>query len=127
MFFKHTPETWFVHLKAEFDSRKITASSTKFYWAISALTTNVSNQLMHLIQDPREDPYQDIKDRLISLYSLSPYQKLEALINLPLISNMMPSILMKSVLNLFPKSTNPIWFSLVYFSTGCLKLSGTIF
>ena len=102
LFFKHTHNTWYGHLEAQFGIKKITASSTKFYWAISALPTDVPNHLTHLIQDPEEDPYQDIKDCLISLYSLSPYQKFKALFNLPLISNMMPSILINSMLNLFP-------------------------
>ena len=98
-FFKHTPDTWFVHLEAQFDTRKITASLTKFYWASSDLHTNISNQLTHLIRDLGEDPYQDIKDCLISLYSLSPHQRFKALINLSLTSNTTPSILM----NLYSK------------------------
>ena len=77
-FFKHTPDMWFVHLEAQFDIKKITARSTTFYWAISALPTDVSNQLTHLIQDLCEDPYQDIKDCLISLYCLSPYQRFKS-------------------------------------------------
>ena len=62
LFFKQAPDTWFVYLEAQFDIRKITTNSTKFYWAILALPSNIPNQLTHLIQDPGEDPYQDIKD-----------------------------------------------------------------
>ena len=56
--------------------RKITFSSTKFYWCISTLPSDVSAQLTHLTRDPGDDPYQDIKDRLIHLYSISNYQKI---------------------------------------------------
>ena len=83
LFFKYTPETWFVHLEAQFDLKQLKTSSTKFYWCIFALPSEVSNQLTHIIQDPGEDPYQEIKDHLIQLYSLRNYQKYEALINLP--------------------------------------------
>ena len=72
-FYKHALDTWFVHLEAQFALRNITASSTKFYWAISALSSDVSNQLMQLIQDPGEDPYKTIKGCLISLNSLTNY------------------------------------------------------
>ena len=72
-FYKHAPDTWFVHLEAQFALRNITASSTKFYWAISALSSDVSNQLMQLIQDPGEDPYKTIKVCLISIFSLTDY------------------------------------------------------
>ena len=82
-FFKHAPETWFMHLEAQFDIKQLKTSSTKFYWCISASPSEVSAQLMHMIRDPGEDPYQEIKDCLIHLYSLSNYQKFEALINRP--------------------------------------------
>ena len=82
-FFKHAPETWFVHLEDQFDLKQFKTSSTKFYWCISALPFKVSAQLMQMIQDPGEDPYQEIEDLLIQLYSLSNHQKFEALINLP--------------------------------------------
>ena len=77
--------------------------STKFYWANSALPSNVSNQLTHLIQDPGEDPYQAIKYCLISLYSLNNNRRFEALINLPLSDDTMLSILKSSMFNLYPK------------------------
>ena len=73
LFFKYAPETWFAHLENQFNIKKITISSTKFYWCISALPSNVSAQLTQMIWDPGEDSYQDIKDHLIHLYSLSNY------------------------------------------------------
>ena len=65
------------------------------------------NQLNQVLLVHGDDPYQDIKDCLIHLYSISNYQKFEALINLPFTSNTMPSILMSSMLNLYPKKFKP--------------------
>ena len=62
-FFKHAPETWFWHLEAQFYIKKLTTSSAKFYWCISALPSEVSAQLTHMIPDPGEDPYQ--KSRIV--------------------------------------------------------------
>ena len=62
---------------------------------------------MHMIRDPGEDPYQEIKDHLIQLYSLSNYQKFEALINLPFTSDTTTFVLMSSMLNLYPKKYKP--------------------
>ena len=62
---------------------------------------------MHMIQDPGDNPYQDIKDCLIHLYSLSNYQKFETFINLPFTSDTIPSVLMSSMLNLYPKKFKP--------------------
>ena len=60
-----------------------------------------------MIRDPGEEPYQEIKDCLIQLYSLSYYQKFEALINLPFTRDTTPSILMSSMLNLYPMKFKP--------------------
>ena len=106
-FFKHAPETCFAHLEAQFDIKKLTTSSTKFYYCISALPSDVSAHLTHMIRDPGDDPYQEIKDRLIHLYNLSNYQKFEALINLPFTSDTPPSVFMSSMLNLYPMKFKP--------------------
>ena len=60
-----------------------------------------------MIRDPGEDPYQEIKDCLIHLYSLSNYQKFKALINLSFTSDTTPSVLMSSMLSLYPKKFKP--------------------
>ena len=98
-FFKPTPDTWFAHLKAQFDVKNITTSSTKFYWCIAALPSDVSAKLTHV----RSETLEKIKDCLIHLYSLCNYQKFEALINLPFTSDTTPSVLMRSLLNFYPK------------------------
>ena len=106
-FFKHAPETWFVHLEAQFDLKQLKTSSTKFYHCISALPSEVATQWTHMKRNPGEDHYPEIKDRLIHLYSLSNYQKFKALINLPFTSDTTPSVLMSSMLNLYPKKFKP--------------------
>ena len=116
-FFKHAPETLFVHLEAQFNLKQLKVSSTKLYWCISALLSDVTPQLMHMIRDLGEDPYQEIKDCLIHLYSLSNYKKFKVLINLPFTSDTTSSVLMSSMLNLYPRSSNQISFSLGYSST----------
>ena len=97
----------FYTLKLNSPREKSPPVHAKFYWNISALSFNVSAQLTHLIQNPGEDPYQDINDPLIHLYSLCNYQKFEALINLPFTSDTMPSVLLSSMWNLYPKKFKP--------------------
>ena len=60
-FFKHAPETWFVHLEAQSDLKQLKTSSTKFYLCISALPSKVTTQLTHMIRGSGGDPYQEIK------------------------------------------------------------------
>ena len=125
-FFQHAPETWFAHLEAQSDIKKLTTSFTKFYYCISALPSDVSAHLTHMIRDPGDDPYQEIKDRLIHLYNLSNYQKFEALINLPFTSDTPPSVLMSSMLNLYPKKFKPDFVFIGLFIRVCPSPFGTI-
>ena len=63
LFFKYAPETWFAHLENQFNIKKITISSTKFYWCIYALPFDIFVQLTHMIRDPGENTYREIKER----------------------------------------------------------------
>ena len=63
LFFKHASKTWFVHLEAQFDHNQLKTSSTKFYWCISALPSEVSAHLTHMFRDPGEDPIK--KSRIV--------------------------------------------------------------
>ena len=47
--------------------RSLQPAFTKFYYCISDLPSNVSAHLTHMIWDPGDDPYQEIKDGLIHL------------------------------------------------------------
>ena len=105
-----------MHLEAQFNLKQLKTSSTKFSYCISALHSKVAPQLVHMIRDSGEDPFQEIKDHLIHLYSLSYYQRFEALINLPFTSDTTPFVLMSSMLNLYPKKFKPDLSSLVYSS-----------
>ena len=66
--FKHAPESWCIYFEAQFDLKQLKTSSTKFYYCISDLPSDIAAQLTHMIRDPGEDPYQEIKDCIIHLY-----------------------------------------------------------
>ena len=55
-FFKHAPE----HLEAQFDLKQLKTSSTKFYYCISALPSEVATNLTHMIGDPGDYSYKKI-------------------------------------------------------------------
>ena len=110
-FFKPTPDTWFAHLKAQFDVKNITTSSTKFYWCIAALPSDVSAKLTHV----RSETLEKIKDCLIHLYSL--YVIIRNLKHWSTcLSPVTPHPLSSwdPCWTFTPKSSNQISFSLVY-------------
>ena len=69
-------EVWFAQADAQFAIKTITVSKTKFYHAVASLPQDVAVQILDLIRaPPTSDPYEVLKDRLITLYSLNYYQR----------------------------------------------------
>ena len=86
MFWPEAAEVWFAQADAQFAIKTITVSKTKFYHAVASLPQDVAAQILDLIcASPAGDPYEVLKERLTTLYSLNDYQRFEALVSLPLI------------------------------------------
>ena len=118
-------------------------SRTKFYHTVAALPQEVASQILDLIQaPPAGDPYEVLRERLLTLYTLNNYQRFNALVSLPLSGDQKPSHLMNRMLALLPDDykpdfilqglflrmiTNQTLSSKVCFSDAFLKKSGRIF
>ena len=78
VFWPDATEVWFA-------IRSVTVSKTKFYHAVASLPQDVAAQILDLTRAPPvSDPYEVLKDRLTTLYSLNDYQRFEALVSSPL-------------------------------------------
>ena len=78
--------------------KAVTVSKTKFYHAVAVLPQKVAAQILDLIRaPPARTPYEVLKDRLITLYSLNDYQRYEALVSLPLSGDQKPSHFMNRI------------------------------
>ena len=63
----------------------------------------VASQILDLIRaPPAGEPYEVLREQLITLYTLNYYQKFEALVSLPLSGDQKPSQLMNRLLLLLP-------------------------
>ena len=93
-------EVWFAQADAQLVIKTITVSKTKFYHAVASLPQDVAAQILGLISaPPAGDPYEILKERLTTLYSLkNDYQRFEALVSLPLTGDQKPSHLMNRIL-----------------------------
>jgi len=106
-FWPEEVEVWFAQAEAQFAIKRITDSRTKLYYVVSVLPQYVAPQLSDLLHAPPAAPYESLKDRLFQLYSLSDWQRFEALVNLPLVVDQKPSILMNKMLALYPADSKP--------------------
>ena len=75
---------------------------------VASLPQDVAAQILDLIRaPPAGDPYEVLKERLTTLYSLNDYQRFEALVSLPLTGDQKPSHLMNRMLALLPDVYKP--------------------
>ena len=107
-FWPENAEVWFAQAEAQFAIKAISVSKTKFYYAVASLPQEVATQILDLIRaPPAGDPYEVLRERLITLYSLNDYQRFEALVSLPLTGDQKPSHLMNRMLALLPDDHKP--------------------
>ena len=108
VFWPDAAEVWFAQADALFTMKSITVSKTKFYHAVASLPQDVAAQILYLIRAPSAgDPYEVLKERLTTLYSLNDYQRFEALVSLLLSGDQKPSHLMNRMLALLPDNYKP--------------------
>ena len=73
------PNAWFAVADANFALRKVTDSTTKYYYVLSKLDSVVLRKLSTFLELPRgNDPYQEIKSKLCRAYEPPLEQKLDA-------------------------------------------------
>ena len=109
-FWTDSPEVWFLQAEAQFENKRIVTSRTKFTHCLAALPQDVACRLLDLIRSPPAEPYEALRSRLIQMYTLSDFQRYQALQSLPLLSDQRPSELMDKMLILLPEDEKPGFF-----------------
>ena len=66
-FWPTDPEVWFIQVEGQFSRRSITASRTKYEEIIGALPMEYATEVRDLlVNPPEENPYEKLKEKLIS-------------------------------------------------------------
>jgi cleavage and polyadenylation specificity factor subunit 1 len=80
-FWKSNPTLWFVRLEANFSLANITSEITKFNHVVAAVDADVLTSVSDLIvEPPTENPYKELKKRLIESHSESEASKIRTLL-----------------------------------------------
>ena len=87
---------WFAQMEAQFTTKGISASLTKYYYVVKALNKSCIKCIPYLMTPPAEDPYKVLKNKLIELYDLDNFEWAELLPHgpAPTAGDMRPSQLM---------------------------------
>ena len=77
-FWTNDPDLWFLHAESAFRNSKITQSRTKFDHVIQKLPQKIMVSVRGLIMSTTSSsstPYEDLKAKLVSSYTLSRWQQ----------------------------------------------------
>jgi hypothetical protein len=102
-FYADSPQAWFFCIDAMFAASRITASLTKFNYALSKLPFS-------LCRDPSayRDPYRELQDILLRSYGLSAAQRTGKWLDYPGCGSNRPSVMWDNLTALQPSSVKEI-------------------
>ncbi|XP_064485885.1 uncharacterized protein LOC135398405 [Ornithodoros turicata] len=90
------PELWFAQVERQFDARYITAQSSRFGHAVSALPVEIVAEIRDLIlSPPAQAPYDTLKRELLDRTALSIHRRLQQLLGAEELGAQKPSQLLR--------------------------------
>jgi len=109
-FWTEDPDLWFVHAEAAFRNAQITQSRTKFDHIVQKLPQSIMVSVRSLIigsASASSTPYEDLKSKLVSSYTLTRWQRVAKVIHHPALGDRRPTALMDAMLALLPEDEVP--------------------
>lgn len=101
---KH-PVLWFANIEAQFVVSGITQDTTKYYFVISALTSDVLSYVSDIVlTPPPNDKYETLKSRLIAEFSDSDQRRIKAVLSELSLGDDKPSHLLRKMRELAGKT-----------------------
>ena len=118
-FWIRDPKTWFTLTESKFQLYDVTNSRLMFNFVLPALSEDTLEQVRDILHavDTAADPYKELKDRLLELYTPGPVQLGFQLLHSPELGDRRPSVMMASMLALLPPGeVDGILFKCVFLS-----------
>ena len=106
-FWPNDPALWFAQIEAQFTTRGITASRTKFEYVVSSLSPEYATEVRDLLlTPPAEHPYEQLKKELTNRTSLSEQRRLQQLLTSEELGDRKPSQLLRHIQQLLGDKAN---------------------
>lgn len=100
-FCKDRPALWFASLEAQFYINQIKHEATKFNYAVAHLDTECTKEVEDIItQPPKTNPYTELKNAIISRFSVSYEEKVRRLLEKEQIGDRKPSSFLRHLRSL---------------------------
>ncbi|CAB0020920.1 unnamed protein product [Nesidiocoris tenuis] len=100
-FWRRRPDLWFLQAESQFELRRITRERTKYNYVIGALDVDSMEQVSDIVsQPPGENCYEQMKAKLISIFSDSEEAKIRQLLQELELGDQKPSQLWRKMKDL---------------------------
>ena len=97
-FWPKDPELWFAQIEAQFTTRDITVSRTKFDYIVASLSPEFATEVRDLLlRPPEEDPYGKLKTELTKRTSASEQRRLQELLSAEELGDRTPSQVLRRI------------------------------
>lgn len=97
-FWRKDPKLWFIQLEAQFDLAGITRDITMFHHVVSAIDTEILQEVTEVITNPPiNEKYNTIKNRIIGIFSDSTENKIRKLLSEMDLGDKKPSMLLSEM------------------------------
>ena len=90
-FWPEKPEAWFVQAEANFQARRISSQKTQFNLVVVALDADTIDGVLDLLENPPDDnAYDQLKNRLVQSFKMSPVEKIKRELEFPALAEENP-------------------------------------
>ena len=97
-FWPKDPELWFAQIEAQFGTRGIRQSKTKFDYVVSCLSPEFATEVRDLLlRPPEENPYETLKDQLTKRTSDSEQRRIKELLSAEEIGDRKPTQVLRRI------------------------------
>ena len=79
-FWSKNPVAWFAYIESSFNLQNITRSRTKYDYIVTALPSDVITEITDILANPGADPYDAIKQALLTRTTISERERLRLLL-----------------------------------------------
>jgi hypothetical protein len=95
------PAVWFRQAEAQFHLRNITTDETKYYHVVASLDQDSAQRVLSTLDNPPDaGKYEDLKRKLLHIFTLSRRQRAAKLCNVTGLGDKLPSQLLAEMLSL---------------------------
>ncbi|KII71860.1 hypothetical protein RF11_01405 [Thelohanellus kitauei] len=114
-FWTKAPDVWFTQTEAQFNIRKISDDSTRYYYVVASLDQETAANLRDLIgQPPEKNMYAVLKARLLKVYGLNSRSRAARLLDMTGLGDRKPSSLLSEMKALAGGHTSCMLFEEIF-------------